>query len=164
MSDIKFLCDKTKLSEEKLLTLIDKDYLLILDSLCNIELKDEPISFDLYCKLIILKETKNVNYPLAEKAYVADCISAHYPKVHKDSHYAIDNKHMTESTGKFYLILTGMFPEFLIAKKNKKGAPDLTFYIGLAKQGLKQSTCITVSDHVDDWVNFLYYIKKFCWK
>lgn len=159
--DIFFLCKKTKLSEKQLLCLAEEDFSLMLDALTDVTLDDAPISFELFCKLTILKESKGLNYPLTEKIYVANCIPAQYHNISTRSHYVIDNININEDIRQFYLILTGMFPERIIAKASK-GAPNLEFYINYTKSLFFESQP-SLSNHLEDWIDLLYYIKNYCW-
>jgi len=161
--DLQFLCKSTSLSEGKLLSLVEEDFINVIDALTDADFKTAPISLELFTRLTIFKETKECDFPLSEKAYVSDCVSIHYPRLFKTSHYLIDKKELDESAGQHYLVLTGMFPEFIMYKSSKKGAPGLTFYTGLAKQAFKFADRSELADHVNDWIDLLYYIKNYCW-
>ena len=161
-NDLQFLCDSTGLSVNKLLSL-DSDFDLIVDAIADRELTMAPISLSLFTKLTIFRESRAMKYPLTEKAYVASCVADTYPKCYKGSHYIIDRGTLTEKDGRYYLVLTSMFPEFIINKHNSNGAPNLDFYIKKAKDIFHRHNQEILASHLDEWIDLLYYIKINCW-
>lgn len=161
-NDVDFLMKATSLPFKSLMSLMESDFDLIIGALSGEALQTSNISFQLFTKLSIFKEAKDFDCPLSEKAYVADCVSVHYPKVFKQSHYRIDRMGDTEADAQYYLVLTGMFPEFITSKANKNGAPKLQFYIDVVKSIFtKQNN--TLANHVAQWVDILYNVKNYRW-
>ena len=165
--DIAFLCKLTSLSESKLLTLLDDDYNLIIDQLASRPFYDgdfggDDISLSLYAKLTIFRKADK-NLALDEKAYVADCVSLHYPKLHKNSYHFVDNNPLKESTVQFYLVLLGMFPEYVADKANKYASPQCNFYAKIIRNGFKRFNRDNLADHSDYWLNLLHDIRTNYW-
>lgn len=161
-NDIQFLCKKTNLDVGKLLTLIEDDFNNVAEAICDGDITDE-ISFPLFTKLTIFRGAKKVNFSLAEKSYVADTVALYYPKLHNRSHYMLDNLPVGEHTAQYYLVLTGLFPEFLIHKKNKNGSPSLNFYVNIAQSGFINCNKNELAKHVNIWVDLLYDIRNYYW-
>lgn len=167
-NDLQFLCKLTSLSEAKLLTLLENDFDLLIDELSGLPVYDgdfgsSVISFPLFTKLTIFRKTKNSNFKLNEKVYVADSISIYYPKLYKSSYLISDNCSIKESKLRFYLVLMGMFPEYIENKTNRYAAPSLEFYTNLLKNGLNRCNKAELSNHVDYWINTLHDIKMNYW-
>jgi len=163
--DLAFLCAETKLSLPKLSSLLEDDEDLLLEvvaqrPLYNICLN---ISFPFFVRLTILKETKEAKFDKEEKYYVSDSISVTYPKVYKQSPYLIDKKRFGEQEAQFYLVLAGLFPEYL-HRLNERGAPHRDFYIKAAKKGFEIADKKSLANHICDWVGILNGIKKNTWK
>lgn len=166
--DLDYLCKRTKLSLGQLLSLLDDDdYNLLVDSLATDSLMDcvidDAISFPLFCKLTVFHKTKNKNFSLYEKAYVADSISIYFPKLHNKSHYLIDHQKITDNTVRFYLVLLGMFPEYVHEKANRNGAPDLDFYLKNMKNNMIKFNHTALAKHSDYWIKTLHEIKNDEW-
>lgn len=163
INDLQFLSEVTALPAPKLLSLVEEDFDLIVDTISVNELKHAPISLELFTKLTIFRETKETSFDLEEKAYVADCISAHYPSMFHESHYTIDRQEIGEKDAQYYLVLTGMFPEFIMQKRKRNGAPDVAYYKSITKVGFQRVNREILANHIDDWVELLYYVKTYCW-
>lgn len=165
--DLNFLCGQTKLSDTKLLSLLEEDEDLLLEVLSERQLTESclVISFPLFTKMAILNETKdNKQFGKEEKDYVTNTVTNVYPKIYKQSHYLIDKKKIGETEGQFYLVLTGLFPERLNLLEEKRGAPAKEYYIRVARKAFEHAHKEQIADHIFDWVFVLNNIKRKHWK
>ena len=160
--DIEFLCNITSLSYGGLISLLEEDFDLLIDSISKAGIEQAQISLPLYTKLTIFKEAKG--FILADKSYVADCISDHYPKLYKRSHYLIDQQLSVEEQGQYYLVLAGLFPGFINEKKRRNGGPDIDFYISIAKKSFENIDRFSLAERIYDWVHLLNNLKSKQWK
>ncbi len=164
-SDINFLLQRTGLSIDKLGKLLEEDENLLLESVSTMPSTAEllTISFSLFVKLSILKVQESKKFSYDEQDYIAYSVAKVYPSIYKESHYLIDKKKVGEKEAQQYLVLTGLFPEFLSRLTNKWGAPDVEFYIHQAEVGFKNAKKWEIADHVPAWVSILQTVKVQHW-
>lgn len=163
--DIVFLQKQTKLTEAKLISLLESDEDLMLEVLSN-NTVTEPIlnvSFPLFVKMSILKETQDIKkFTPESKEYVSGAITNVYPKVHMMSPYVCDKRRMGESEAQFYLVLTGLFPEYM-DRLLQRGAPAPEYYIRIARRAFEHAKRMDIADNIFDWVKILNKIKHKQW-
>lgn len=164
-NDINFLISHTGLKEERLNLLLEEDSQVILESASTAPFEHciVNISFPMFVKLSILQIKEARKFPAEEQDYIVHSVAESYPKICKQSHYYIDQKHLGESEAQLYLVLTGLFPEFLISLENRRAAPNIRFYIELAQTGFKSAKKWDIAEHVHDWVAILNRVKQTTW-
>lgn len=161
--DLKFLSEKTNLSESRLLILLEDDASLLIENLPDSQTEGIiTISFPLFVKCTVLKETKDKPFGLYEKEYVAESI-IEFPQLSKSvTPYITDKPNIGETEAKYYLIMLGMFPQ-VIARINRKGGPDVNFYGGIAQQGFRSANRDELAEHTFEWIATLRDIRNLIW-
>lgn len=164
-NDLEYLKKQTKLNDFKLLSLLEDDEDLMLTVLASNGIQEiiTPVSFPLFVKMAILLETKdNKKLSPESKEYVATAVTKVYPKVHTLSPYVTDKKRMGETEAQFYLVVTGLFPEYM-ERLLKKGAPAPEYYIKIARKAFEHAHKNDIADNIFDWVKVLNNIKRKQW-
>lgn len=156
-ADIEYIASKTKLSTEKtiLLTEEEKDLNLVLEQLVKEPLsKNElnPLSRLTAIKLIILRFSRETNFPLREKMYVATVINKHLPVIkRRESLQIIDDAPYEEMAG-FCFVALGLAQE-TVNKDNEN-------ILDSAIENFDKANISNMSSHCVEWINILHNIKK----
>jgi len=162
-NDVKFLCKSTGLKKERLLDLVEdeNDFYLVLDSVAKLKHKKEDLfnlSFETFSKMIILIYAAELNYPIEEKMYVADCICKNFPRIRKKINFGyLKTADTSEKLSRYYLILMG-----ILYKKLKKNFFTVNIWNrvkeGFSLKGPKDFVC-----HLEIWIKLLHKIEKDNW-
>lgn len=142
----------------------DADLMLEVLSQNKVDTSILSVSFPLFVKMAILKETKDKRqFSPESKEYVTEAVTKTYPRLHKSSPYISDKKRYGESEAQFYLVLIGLFPEYMWRIHNRNGAPHPDYYIRAARKAFEYARRDEIASNIFDWVKVLNNIKKYQW-
>ena len=160
--DIRFLKKYTKLSLEKLLSLLEEqsDSDLVIDALSSGAYKKQELTkLSLKCLnlLTIFKHTKNTNFALKEKRYISDTVLAYLPALTKEKSLLSKTSKPNEHSAQYYLVMAGFFQELI--EKNQTNYTS-NYYISFIESGFLNAEKRDMSQHTRQWVKILNDVKK----
>lgn len=150
-NDFKFLLHQTKLPPKQLNILLEEetDIDLILDSICSKKFTRktlQTLSFTLLTKLIVFKVSKDKNYDIEEKSYIANAIINYLPLI--ADHQEVKTKNKSDEFSKYYLVLFGFLENITDQDIFKK--IEANFRLAGKRE---------MAQHLKDWIALIREVK-----
>ena len=161
LNDLQYLSKQTKLSPERVYTLVGDDeetLLSVLNSICSREISNEiftQISFELFSRLATLQASIHKEYTLLEKAFISDSIPA-FIHVQNLAPISLANHYPNINTTRYCIILLGFFRDIF----KKRQMPSANLYFNIARSGLVSSDKDEIAEHLNDWIEILENMNK----
>lgn len=159
--DLRFLCDRLNLPAEKvrLLSEEERDLDLILEQIALFGLWErEPlnISDELFFKIVVFKNAKDYPFDITEKSYIAKCLAQEMPKIISKRAFIRKRGKAGENESRYYLVMLGLFDEFLLKKENQ----SKHFFLKYIDDGFRKDNKRDVANHLSDWLKIFSKIKE----